>query len=183
MNMIHKFLAGCACMAVMAASGQWQWTDKDGRKVYSDRAPPSDVPDKNILKRPGGKSAPVADAQAVATADAGSATSADAGAVAAAPAANASGAAAPKSSLEKEVEAKKKLAQDAEAAKKKTQLEASTKAKVEDCARAKQAKATLDSGARIGRTNDKGEREIMDDTARAAEAKRVQGIIEVTCKG
>ncbi len=166
-------------MAVMAASAQWQWTDKDGRKVYSDRAPPSDVPDKNILKRPGSKLAPVADANAAAPADATSAP--EAGAVAAAP--NASGAAAPKpSGLEKEVEARKKLAQDAEAAKKKTQLEASTKAKIEDCARAKQAKATLDSGTRIGRTNDKGEREIMDDTARAAEAKRVQGIIDVTCK-
>jgi hypothetical protein len=179
MNMIQKFLAGCACMAVMAAQAQWQWTDKDGRKVYSDRAPPSDVSDKNILKRPGGKPAPEADAKAAAPAD--SANAAEAGAVAAV--ASTGGASAPKpSGLEKEVEAKKKLAQEAEAAKKKTQLEAATKARVEDCARAKQAKANLDSGVRIGRTNEKGEREIMDDTARAAEAKRVQGIIEVTCK-
>jgi hypothetical protein len=31
---------------------QWQWIDKDGRKVYSDRSPPSDIQEKNILKRP-----------------------------------------------------------------------------------------------------------------------------------
>ena len=41
---------------------------------------------------------------------------------------------------------------------------------------------TLDSGVRIARTNEKGEREFMDDAARAAEAKRTQDIIASDCK-
>ena len=31
---------------------QWQWTDQDGRKVFSDRPPPADVPPARILKQP-----------------------------------------------------------------------------------------------------------------------------------
>jgi hypothetical protein len=57
-----------------------------------------------------------------------------------------------------------------------------TKAKAENCARAKQSKATFDSGVRVSRVNAAGEREIMDDTARAAEAQRIQGIINTDCK-
>ncbi|MBX9817281.1 MAG: DUF4124 domain-containing protein, partial [Burkholderiaceae bacterium] len=56
------------------------------------------------------------------------------------------------------------------------------KAKIENCARAKQAKATFDSGVRLSRTNAAGEREVMDDAARAAEAQRIQGIINTDCK-
>jgi hypothetical protein len=39
-----------------ASIAQWQWIDKDGRKVYSDRSPPSDIPANKILKQPGGAS-------------------------------------------------------------------------------------------------------------------------------
>ena len=46
---------------------------------------------------------------------------------------------------------------------------------------AKQAKATLDSGVRIGRINAAGEREVMDEAARAAENKRIQGIMGANC--
>ena len=34
---------------------QWQWLEKDGHKVFSDRAPPPDIAEKNILKRPAGR--------------------------------------------------------------------------------------------------------------------------------
>ena len=99
---------------------------------------------------------------------------------ASAPQASASG---PKlSSVDKELEKKKKEKEDAEAAKKKEEEQRVTKAKIESCARAKTAKTTLDSGVRIGVTNAKGEREVMDDTARATEAKRIQGIIDSSCR-
>jgi hypothetical protein len=55
-------------------------------------------------------------------------------------------------------------------------------AKADNCARAKFSKATVDSGLRLSRVNSKGEREIMDDAARAAEAKRLQEIIAADCK-
>ena len=47
--------------------------------------------------------------------------------------------------------------------------------------RAKQAKATLDSGVRMGRVSPSGEREVLDDAARATEAKRIQGIMASDC--
>jgi hypothetical protein len=84
--------------------------------------------------------------------------------------------------LQKELEAKKKQAQDAEAAKKKAADEQVAKAKIENCTRAKLAKVTFDSGVRVGRTNAAGEREIMDDAARAVEVKRIQGMIDRDCK-
>lgn len=169
MKLTHLLLAAtvtCICSGAMA---QWQWIDKDGHKVFSDRAPPPDVADKNIVKRPPGR----IPAPAAPTADA-----APADGTAVAPALVSS---APKG-IDKDLEAKKKQAADAEAAKRKADEEKLTKARVENCARAKQAKVTFDSGVRVARTNPSGEREVMDDAARAAELKRIQGIIDADCK-
>jgi len=173
MKILRTLLIGLACTLPALAFAQWQWIDKDGRKVFSDQSPPADIPAKNIIKQPGGRApAPVAAAPAVA------AEAAVAGA--SAPKATAS---APKvSGKDKELEEKKKQAEAAEAAKKKAEDEKLAKAKAENCARAKQAKAGFDSGERIARINAKGEREYMDDATRAAEAKRVQGIVDSECK-
>ena len=179
-----------------SAMAQWTWLDKDGRKVYSDTAPPAEILEKNIIKRPGGQagaansaanSAAAAKAKVITdgvasdqTISAGQPGTPAAQPGASAPQASASG---PKlSSVDKELEKKKKEKEDAEAAKKKEEEQRVTKAKIENCARAKTAKTTLDSGVRIGVTNTKGERDIMDDTARASEAKRVQGIIDSSCR-
>jgi hypothetical protein len=88
----------------------------------------------------------------------------------------------PAGGLDKELEARKKQAADAELAKRKADEEKVAKAHIENCARAKQAKATFDSGMRLSRTNAAGEREVMDDAARAVELKRLQGIMESDCK-
>ena len=88
----------------------------------------------------------------------------------------------PAGGVDKELEAKKKAAVAAEEAKKKADDEKLVKAKVENCARAKSAKATFDSGVRISRTNPNGEREVFDDAARNEESKRIQGIIDRDCK-
>jgi hypothetical protein len=85
------------------------------------------------------------------------------------------------SNADKELEAKKKEAVEALIARKKADEERVTKAKIENCARAKQAKSSLESGVRIARTNAAGEREFMDDAARVAEGKRIQGIIASDC--
>lgn len=171
MKLTHLLLA--ATLAVLGTStyAQWQWVDKDGHKVFSDRAPPTDIPDKNILKRPNSRSAPP-----VATDATGTETNATPAAVPLPPASG------KPSELDKELEAKKKQAQEAEAAKRKAAEEQYAKAKVESCARAKQAKATLESGVRIGRTNAAGEREYMDETAKAEELKRIQGIMAKDCQ-
>ena len=170
MKMLQMLLFTALAGASIVASAQWQWIDKDGHKVFSDRAPPADIVDKNILKRPAGRSVPVN------TTDAAESTEAPV----AAPAVPANSVKA--GGVDKELEAKKKQAADAEAAKRKAEEERVTKAKIENCARAKQAKASFDSGVRISRTNAAGEREFLDDDTRAAEQKRIQGIIASDCK-
>ena len=173
MKYLRKLVIGATCLVSMAASAQWQWTDKDGRKVYSDRAPPSDILDKNILKRPAGRVNPLVTSEA-------SLNAAPPVASASSPHGSAS---APKlSGVDKELAEKKKKAEEAEVAKRKAEEERVAKSKIENCARAKQAKTNFDSGIRIARTNEKGEREIMDDATRSAEAKRIQFIIDSDCK-
>ena len=161
----------------MAASAQWQWTDKDGRKVFSDRAPPTDVLEKNILKRPGSRGTTAG------RTDASINTAVTATAVTAAASAPQGTASAPRlGGVDKELLEKKKKAEEAEVAKRKAGEENILKEKVENCARAKQAKASFDSGMRIARTNEKGEREVLDDAARASEVKRAQSIIDSDCQ-
>ena len=70
----------------------------------------------------------------------------------------------------------------AEAAKKKAEEQKVAAARADNCKRARSAKADLDSGVRIARTNAKGEREVLDDAQRAAEQKRIAGIIQSDCK-
>src|SRR5439155_3889668 len=65
---------------------QWQWLDKDGRKVFSDQAPPGDIPANRVLRAPAGRTLPQAPADApVATAAPGAAAAAPTAAVAALP--------------------------------------------------------------------------------------------------
>lgn len=164
--MKHQALSLLIALSVLplASQAQWSWIDKDGRKVFSDRAPSTSVPEKNILKRPG---------QAPTGSEPLPAVAADV------PPAAAS---APKSAgLDKELEAKKKKAEQAEQDKRKAEEARIQQAKGENCNRAKAAKAGLESGGRIARFNAKGEREIMDDATRKAEIARVQSIIDSDC--
>lgn len=169
---------GFAAAMLMASTvmAQWQWVDKDGRKVFSDRSPPADIAEKDILKKPAGfiRSASATAVAATATAS----TTSGAAATAARPQASA-----PKlSGKDAELEAKKKKAEDDEAARKKVDEEKVVKSKAENCERAKNGLATLQSGIRIASVNAKGEREIYDDSKRAAETKRAQEVIDSSCK-
>lgn len=170
-------LALAAVTFALSAVAQWQWTDKDGRKVFSDRPPPSDILEKNILKRPGGLTA----------APAASPTLLQGEELTPEPAVTATPAA-PKVSAPKlpakdaQLEARKKLAENEEATKKKAAEEKAVQARGENCERAKKALATMQSGMRVSRTNAQGEREFMDDNARAVEIKRLQGIADNDCK-
>jgi len=174
MNSIIRSIGLVAAILLSTgAVAQWQWLDKDGRKVFSDRAPPPAVPDKNILKRPGAPRVltPLATQDNADAAPANTATVAQ-------PAASA-----PKiSGIDKDLAEKKKKAEQEEAAKRKAEEERVAKARADNCARAKQAKAGFDSGVRLSRINKQGEREILDDATRAAEAQRIQSIIDADCK-
>jgi hypothetical protein len=160
-----------------AAHAQWGWTDKDGRRIFSDQGPSSDVPDKSIFKRPAGSRAAVPVKAAETTDSAG--TEAAAG-----PAATPAGAkpALKVSGKDPELEKKKKEAEAAETAKKKAEADKITAQKAENCELAKRSKTGLASGTRIATVNAKGEREIMSDTDRAVEIKRMDDMIASSCK-
>ncbi len=148
----------------LPAAAQWKWRDPHGQTQYSDLPPPPGIPEKDILQRPGTGSAARRAAAAV---------PASAASAAALPAARAS---------DPELEARRKKAEDEAAAKKKAEDDKVAAARAENCKRAQAQMRTLDSGIRIARVNAKGEREILDDDARAAETRRTQGLIASECK-
>ena len=160
-------LTGLLLTTSLSVFAQWQWVDSSGRKVFSDTAPPASVPDKNILKKPGSSPAPTTMAPA------------------AAPTSVAEKAATPAApqlpTVDKELEAKKKQAEQAEEASKKAEEHRVAQARTDNCERARKAKSTMDSGVRLATTNAKGEREIMDDKARASESRRMDGIMRSDC--
>jgi type IV secretory pathway VirB10-like protein len=166
-----------AIFATSSALAQWGWTDKEGRRIFSDQAPASEVPDKSIFKRPTGAQAK---AKAAEVADAASAAASAPAGTASAPKAVAS--AAKPSGKDTELEKKKKEKETAEADKKKAEADKFAAAQAENCTRAKRSKASYDSGVRISTVNAKGEREYLDDAARAVETKRIEGIIAADCK-
>lgn len=171
-----RLLIAVVALAGGAAHAQWQWTDKDGRRVFSDRAPPPDVPAKNILKQPGihtrgidtaASAAPVKAASAPNPTNSDSAPNADVPRV---------------SGVDKELADKKKVADAAVIAKAKADEEQTAKARADNCQRARNNRVVMDSGVRLSQTNAQGDRAVMDDTARAAESKRIQMAIDANCK-
>ena len=179
MKMHKLLLLAVACTWAMGATAQWQWIDKDGRKVFSDRAPSQDIPDKNILKQPGGlRPARAATPPTQPSSDGASTAATSTTPAVAAPAPKPAASAAGK---DKELEEKKAQAEAAEAARKKAEEEKAAKAKTENCTRARAAKADFESGKPIAQANAQGERIILDGPARATEAKRVDGIVQSDC--
>lgn len=157
-------LFAAALLGIVLASpaiAQWKWRDSDGRVQYSDRPPPAGVAEKDVLQKPTGARRVVAVPPAE---------------IASAPAAPAVKASDP------QLEAKKKQQEQEEQAKRKAEDEKIAKARSDNCQRARSYQRTLDDGVRIARTNDKGEREILDDQARAQETERNRQIIASDCK-
>lgn len=147
------------------AAAQWKWKDDSGRVQYSDLPPPPHVAEDKILQRPHGAQRR------------GPAFVPPEAASAAAPALPAS---APKG--DPELEAKRAKQKEEEAAKRKAEEVKLAAARAENCTRAKRYVTSLQEGQRIGRTNAKGEREVLDDAGRAAEIKRAQEIVATDCK-
>ncbi|MDB5730453.1 MAG: hypothetical protein JWQ03_348 [Variovorax sp.] len=170
MKSVHAWALALACLLPMTAGAQWQWLDKNNKKVFSDQAPPLEIPDKNILRRPGEPAPRTGSSDAVPEG-----TSAPVAA-----AASARGAARP-SGMDKELQDKPRKAEEAEKARSAAEEQKIARARADNCARARQGQATFDSGMRIARLNAQGEREIMDDNARAAEQQRLQSMIASDC--
>ena len=153
----------------LPAAAQWKWRDQNGHTQYSDTPPPPNVADKDILQRPGGANSAVRRGTV-------SAVPAPASAASGAPAL------APPVAGDSELEAKRKKAEQEVEDKKKAEDAKVAAARAENCARAKAQMRTLDSGVRLSRTNEKGEREYLDDKARAKETERTRDAMNSECK-
>lgn len=161
------------------AMAQWQWVDKDGRRVFSDRPPPTDIADKNIISRPKGYST-LADTKPSSTASApqdqaNSNTDAKVKADLAP-----SGKPADKGK-DKELEAKKAAAEKAEANKKREQEAKNQAIKEDNCSRARKAQAMFANGYPIRMPNDQGQMVPMTDAQRAEESQRANEAIATNC--
>ena len=154
---------------VLAASAQaqWKWKDAKGNVQYSDRPPPSGTPDKDILQRPASASRSIVVVPADQPASAASA-----------PAPKAAASAPTKA----EQDARQKQEQSREAAKQKEEERRAAEQRRENCARAQASLRDLQSGIRITRTNEQGERVFMDDAQRQAEVERARRLITSECR-
>lgn len=149
-----------------AAHAQWKWRDANGVTQYTDRPPPPGTPDSQILTRPAAARAPKI-------------VSASTPAPASAPEAKPN---APTKAGDPELEAKRKKAEEQKATERKAEEERQAKSRAENCERARGYERSLQSGQRIARTNEKGEREILDDGGRAEEMQRTREAIDNNCR-
>lgn len=174
-------LAGMT-LGTTASAVEWKWRDANGRIIYSDRPPPASVPDKAILKRPKGLSGTAA----VPPSPSGPSLVPGPEAVVKLPAAASAptppGAASGPKMVEPELEAKRRKEAEAKAAAAKADEAKLAAAQAENCKRARGQLKTLEDGGRISRTNDKGEREVLDDKARDEEMARARKAIAADCK-
>ncbi|MEQ1803966.1 MAG: DUF4124 domain-containing protein [Burkholderiaceae bacterium] len=149
---------------VSPASAQWKWRDKSGVVQYSDLPPPPGIPSQDILQRSttGRQGVPGSGPAASAT-----------------PASGARGG-------DPELEARRRKSEqektDKSKAEERDQAERVAIAKADNCSRAKGHMKSLEEGLRMVRTNASGEREVLDDKARADEKARAREIIASDCK-
>lgn len=151
------------CVAMAPAAAQWKWKDARGQVVISDVPPPRDIPERDVLQRPDNRRAPAAAAVPAASA---------------APA----GEAVAKAKVDPELEARRKKTETEQQDKVKADEEKVAMQRAENCKRARAHMTSLESGMRLARTNEKGEREILDDKGRADEMQRTRQIISSDCR-
>ncbi len=88
----------------------------------------------------------------------------------------------PKSAAELELEFRKRRTEQAEAAKKDQDKATEARQREENCRSSKGTLASIDSGGRQSRVNDKGERYVLDDAQAAQERDRAKQAVEQWCK-
>lgn len=143
---------------VLSATAQtYQWKDSSGRTVISDTPPPGSA--KESTRTIGGKGPGTNAAPATAKAPE-----------------------APKTFAEKDMDFKKRQQETSEKAEKSEKEKAAVAEKRDNCDRAQKQLVLLESGQRIATTDDKGERQIMDDTEREKEMERARRFVSESCK-
>jgi len=169
-------VGGLADTACAQSAPQWKWRDARGQVQYSDLPPPKGTPDADILQRPRPTPAVAAAAASAAAASAAMAGSEPPVAGASAPEAGASGA------VDPELEARRKQAEQADAARRQAEEANAAKLRSVNCDKARNYLRMLESGERMSRYNDKGEKEFIDDTQRARESAEARRAVSVNCR-
>ncbi len=165
---LHRRLAGlslaaAACLLLSTpAEAQWKWRDSRGQIHISDIPPPRDIPDKDVLQRP-----------EVTARKASPAPAAAASAAASAPG---------KAPVDPELEERRRRSEQEQATRAEADKQKAAAVRKDNCQRAREQLATLDSGQRIARIKADGEREILDDEQRAKEARRARDTIASECR-
>ena len=158
--------------ATAAMAGEiYMWKDSSGRVHYSDTPPPGQSNARAVRSSPDPAPKPAPAPAAGQAAPTGTA-------------APAGQAAAPKqkSIAEQELEFRQRRAAADEARAKAEKEQAAAEEKRRSCDSARNQLAALESGQRIARFNEKGEREFLEDTQRAAEVERMRKVVADACK-
>lgn len=158
--MLRVLIFGLMLTVAAGASAQlYRWVDQDGKVRYSD-TPPVGVK-ATTLKPPPGSYAP-------APAPGGDAAAKDAKK-------------GPQTPAEQEADYRKRQMEAQKAREKEDQAGRDAQTKLDNCARAQQALAALESGQRISRTSANGERYYIDDDQRVAEIARERQSVSSWC--
>lgn len=156
-------LAAAGLVAVPVAAQQlYKYTGPDGRVQYSDR-PPAD-----------GRKAEKVTGARVSTMSPGSAAASSGG-----EAAKPTG---PKSIAEQEQDFRKRRLEAEEKSRKDEKLAQEKRLNDESCAALRRQLSAVQSGGRMARLNEAGERVFLDDDGMQQEAQRLQRDIAQTCK-
>jgi hypothetical protein len=153
--LMHKALLLIVTLlfAAAASAQQYKWVDKDGKVRYGDVPPPG----ANVTRlKPPPSSAPAP--SAAAKKDGGGK------------------ALSPEEAYRQRQEAARK---DSE---KQAQADQEKSANQENCSRARESLAALESGQRISRTDAKGERYYLEDAQIAQETGRARELVKQYCK-
>ncbi|HLB15384.1 MAG TPA: DUF4124 domain-containing protein [Burkholderiales bacterium] len=164
MSLVRTFLALAAAAVVAApslAQQLYKYTGPDGKVQYSDRPPPEGQKAEKIT----GRSSTVSPSTSAAAAGSDGAKSG-----------------APKSLAEQDQDFRKRRLEAQEKASKDSKLAEEKRARDASCAAARRQLSGLQSGARVARINEQGEREFLEDNGIQQETQRLQREIDTGCK-
>lgn len=158
-----QFIAGSTLLMFATLShGQYSWIDAKGTKQFSDRPPPTSVPQKNILKSRGAPPA-IDDAAAPATASTAIANPT-----------------VPASLADREADYRKRQVEKADADKKASAEAERAKAALAACNAARQSKNQIESGVPLRNANE--ERSWLDDKQRNEQKAAANQAIAAHCR-
>ena len=169
MQRLLPLALGCSLLFAAAhapALAQYKWKDNRGQTHVSDQPPPHDVPDKDVLQRPAPR--PAAAAAAALPAEP----------LAAAPGQRLLAG----ERLDAVLEQRRSRAEAEAKARSQADEQRASAQRAENCRRASQHLAMLSAGTRLLRSNEQGERVVLDDALRDNEMAQARSVMASDCR-